>query len=165
MKNAHISEFKLSFFRMRQMKFLAKVQKTSWNLKKNQVDHILKVTQPGAAYLLANPSNINATLDCIFDKFSWSAHHFSMMDQSVAGGRYIFLNIPTKIWLKSASKLSECLTIDSVFDALSNEWQRVRYKGLLFLSTLLQATSNTRASMIKIQWLSSGNLDQIIWWW
>ena len=54
------------------------------------MDHILKVTQPGAAYLLANPSNINATLDCIFDKFSWSAHHFSMMDQFVAGEKVHF---------------------------------------------------------------------------
>ena len=163
MKNAHISEFKLSFFRMRQMKFLAKVQKTSWNLKKNQVDHILKVTQPGAAYLLANPSNINATLDCIFDKFSWSAHHFSMMDQSVAGrGKVHFSKYSHEDLTKTCIKIIRgCLTIYSE----SNEWQRVRYNGLLFLSTLLQATSNTRASMIKIQWLSSGNLDQIIWWW
>ena len=68
----------------------------------------------------------------------------------------------TKVHIKIIRVL---LTIDSVFDTLSNEWQRVRYKGLLFLSTLLQVTSNTRTSMIKIQWLSSGNLDQIICWW
>ena len=105
------------------MKFLANVQKLSKILKQNQVDHILKVTQPGAAYLLANPSNINATLDCIFDKFSWSAHHFSMMDQSVAGrGKVHFSKYSHEDLTKACIKIRGCLTIFfRMFQTLMND--------------------------------------------
>ena len=160
MKNAHISEFKLSFSGW-QMKYLAKV-KNSWNLKQKS---------SGPYFESYSTRSCLFTGQSIKHKCHFGLHFWQIFlkctslfdDGSICRrGKVHFSKYSHEDLTKTCIKIIRgCLTIYSE----SNEWQRVRYKGLLFLSTLLQATSNTRASMIKIQWLSSGNLDQIIWWW